>query len=54
MNCQLYQIQTEGEYSMGYDDIPVHELPSGVIYCVVAPAARMPLMAAWLRLNTRV
>src|SRR5690242_16446049 len=33
---------------------PVHEFPSGVMYCFVAPAARMPSMEAWLRLKTRV
>jgi hypothetical protein len=31
---------------------PVHELPSMKIVCDVAPAARMPSMAAWLRLKT--
>jgi hypothetical protein len=31
---------------------PVHELPSTKISCEVAPAPRMPSIAAWLRLKT--
>lgn len=31
---------------------PVQELPSAVMYCEVAPAARMPSMPAWFRLTT--
>jgi hypothetical protein len=33
---------------------PVHELPSTRINWLVAPAARIPLMQAWLRLKTSV
>lgn len=29
--------------------IPLQALPSGVIHCDVAPEARIPLIAAWLR-----
>lgn len=33
---------------------PVHEFPSTKMYCEVAPAARMALIAAWFRFATSV
>ncbi|KIH89888.1 hypothetical protein SPBR_01087 [Sporothrix brasiliensis 5110] len=61
--CISYTILSEGSVSPAMPvavpldtqcHAPDHELPSTKMYCDVAPAARMPSMAAWLSCATSV